>query len=115
MTLSWEHFREIIARHRITYGVIAALLITMLLTTISMALYISSGASRLDLSRPGYEKVRSEVQNDSNEDTFSATGPMNSDVANDFQVRFSRHRETLTKLDTFGTNALDDDELQIAP
>jgi hypothetical protein len=40
---------------------------------------------------------------------------MNSAVAEDFQTRFSKHRTTLSKFDTYGTNALDDTELQIAP
>lgn len=115
MNLTWERIQHIIERHRMTYGIIGALLIAMLLTAVSMALYISSGASRLDLSRPGYESVRETVGRDTAEELFSATGPMNSEVANDFQQRFTKHRETLNKLDTFGTNALDDTELQIAP
>ena len=115
MIAAWERIQLIIDRHRMVYGIIAALIIAMLLTTISMALYVSSGASRLDLSRPGYERVRSEVQHDTEEPAFSATGPINSAVADDFQKRFTKHRDTLSKLDTFGTNALDDTELQIAP
>jgi hypothetical protein len=115
MIWDWTRIQEIIGRHRIIYGVIGALLVAMLLTAVSMALYISSGASRLDLSRPGYEHARSDVQKAADEDAFSATGPMNSSVANDFQARFSRHRATLNKLDTYGTDALDDAELQIAP
>ena len=115
MITAWERFQHIIDRHRIEYGIVAALLISMLLTAISMALYVSSGASRLDLSRPGYERVRSETQREEEETTFSATGPMNSSVAEDFQARFTKHRDTLSKLDGYGTNALDDTELQIAP
>lgn len=110
-----ERFVALVERHRLVYGVVFALLISMLLTAISMALYVSSGASRLDLSRPGYEHAREAVQRDSTEDSFSSTGPLNSDVADDFQKRFTKHRERLNKLDTFGTNALDDSELQIAP
>lgn len=113
--MTWERIWQRIERHRIIYGITGALLIAMLLTAISMALYISSGASRLDLSRPGYEGVRTEVQQSANEEAFSATGPINSDVANDFQARFTRHRTILTKLDTFGSNALEDTQLQIAP
>lgn len=115
MTLSWEHAQRIIERHRMTYGIIGALIIAMLLTAVSMALYVSSGASRLDLSRPGYERVRTVAQSDGEEPAFSSTGPMNTAVAEDFQKRFSKHRETLSKLGTYGTNALDDNELQIAP
>lgn len=113
--LTWERFRELIERHRIIYGIVFALIAAMLLTAVSMALYVSSGASRLDLSRPGYESARTKVSQSPYEDDFSATGPINSDVANDFQKRFTTHRDKLNKLDTFGTNALDDTELQIAP
>jgi hypothetical protein len=113
--VTWEQVEHVIQRHRIIYGVIVALLIALMLTVVSMALYVSSGASRLDLSRPGYESLRSDVQQGPQEDVFSSTGPLNSDVAQDFQTRFNHHRETLSKLDTFGTNALDDDQLQITP
>lgn len=115
MNLTWERIQHIVERHRMIYGIIGALVIAMLLTVVSMALYISSGASRLDLSRPGYEGVRKTINHDTAETPFSATGPMDSETANDFQQRFTKHRETLNKLDTFGTNALDDTELQIAP
>lgn len=113
--LTWHNLLRLVERHRIIYGVIAALLISILLTVVSMALYVSSGASRLDLSRPGYERVRSDVQRTTDEDSFSANGPINTDVANEFQALYSKHRDRLSKLDTYGTNALDDSELQIAP
>jgi hypothetical protein len=110
-----SRFAEIIERHRITYGVVGALIAALLLTMVSMALYISSGASRLDLSRPGYEKIRGEVQTDSNEGSFSSSGPISSSVLKDFQQRYNKHRGILNKLDTYATNALDDSELQIVP
>lgn len=113
--MNWQHVWQIIERHRIVYGIVAALIVAVFLTLISMALYISSGASRLDLSRPGYEKIRTEVRDNYDEKSFSSTGPINSEVINDFQERFTRHRDALKKLDTFDTNALDDTQLQIAP
>ena len=115
MTWNWDHIRSIIERHRIVYGVVAAIMIASLLTAISMALYVSSGASRLDLSRPGYERVRSGLRNDTDESQFSANGPINQAVVNDFQNRFNKHRDTFNKLDNFSTGALSDTELQIAP
>lgn len=113
--MNWNRFVALIDRHRLIYGVIAALLIAMLLTAISMALYVSSGASRLDLSRPGYEGAREAVQSGAADDSFSSTGPLDTEVAKDFQKRFSAQRERLGKLGNYGTNALDDDQLQIAP
>lgn len=113
--MNWRSFLALIDRHRLIYGVVAALLIAMLLTAISMALYVSSGASRLDLSRPGYEGAREAAQRDASDDSFSSTGPLNTDVAKDFQERFNKQRTQLSKLGNYGTNALDDDQLQIAP
>lgn len=115
MRLSWTGIQQVFDRHRIIYGILGALLISILLTAVSMALYISSGASRLDLSRPGYENARANIEQAGSETPFRSTGPLNSTVANDFQRRFTAHREKLNKLDNFGTNALDDTELQIAP
>lgn len=113
--MSWNRFVALIDRHRLIYGVIAALLIAMLLTAISMALYVSSGASRLDLSRPGYEGAREAVQSGVTDEGFSSTGPLDTEVSKDFQERFNAQRERLGKLGNYGTNALDDDQLQIAP
>lgn len=113
--MNWRSLVALAQRHTIIYGISGALLVTILLTTISMALYVSSGASRLDLSRPGYEGVRETVQRDASEVTFSSTGSLDTDVAKDFQKRFSERRTQLGKLGNYGSNALDDDQLQIAP
>ena len=110
-----ERIAVVVARHRIVYGVMGALTIASILTLISMALYVSSGASRLDLSRPGYEQVRKEAQHTASTEQFSASGPIDSAVLNDFQSRYTTHRETLKKLDTFASPALDDGQLQIVP
>ena len=113
--MSWDRIGVVVARHRITYGIIAALLIASLLTMVSMALYVSSGASRLDLSRPGYEQLRKEIQHDTAEEQFSSSGPINEAVLKDFQARYTAHRESMKKLDNFGSNALEDGQLQILP
>lgn len=115
MNPTWEKTKQLIDRHRITYGIVGALLVAMLLTTISLSLYVSSGASRLDLSRPGYESARGDIEQNQSETPFSSTGPLNSDVANDFQRRFDSARAQLNELDDFSSNALDDTELQITP
>ena len=111
---SWERIELSVGRHRIIYGVLAALFIASLLTGVSMALYVSSGASRLDLSRPGYEKVRSDINQDK-EDVFQSSGPINEEVLSDFQKRSADRRNKLNTFDAFDSDALDDMQLQIAP
>ncbi|HEX8390224.1 MAG TPA: hypothetical protein VF597_02300 [Candidatus Saccharimonadales bacterium] len=115
MTPNLSGFRTIIGRHRIIYAIILAIIIAVLLTVISMALYVSSGASRLDLSRPGYEAVRNEVSQTPVNDSFSGNGPINSSVAGTFQKRLNAHRDALSKLGDFESAALSDEQLQLAP
>ena len=108
-----ERLRQLFERHRITFGVALALGIATVLTMASMALYVSSGASRLDLSRPGYEKARSEIGVDGKETDFSPTGPVSTSALNDFQTRFNKQRDMQSKLGNYGSTALDDNELQL--
>ena len=113
--MNLEQLRIIVSRHRITYGVMLAILIASLLTMASMALYVSSGASRLDLSRPGYERARTEITSDSGPTTFSATGNIGTAVLADFQKRYTVQRQSIDSLGAFNSAALDDTELGIAP
>lgn len=113
--MNLQRIRLVVGRHRIIYGVIVALAIAFLLTMVSMALYISSGASRLDLSRPGYEKAREEITKDTDMDEFSSSGSITTDTLDDFQKRFDKRRTELNGLGAFSSTALDDNQLQIAP
>lgn len=112
--MNWAHVVEIIQRHRLVYAVTGAIGIGLLLTVISMSLYISSGASRLDLSRPGYEKVRTQVTEDDGDESFSANGPMNESVVDDFQKLFTKHRDNLNASDDFDSTVIDDAQLRLS-
>lgn len=113
--MSWQRFIKFAERHRLAYGIASAIGVGLLLTVISMSLYISSGASRLDLSRPGYEKARSEVVETKDDDTFSATGPMDLKTIDEFQKLYSSHRTTLSALDSFDSTVMDDTQLRLSP
>lgn len=109
-----SHLIEIIQRHRLVYAVVGAIAIGLLLTVISMSLYISSGASQLDLSRPGYEKARTQIGEAKEDPRFEANGPMNLTVINEFQKLFTGHREKLNALDDFESTSLDDSQLRLS-
>lgn len=106
-------FKRLLDAHRLTAAIALAIIISLVLTMVSISLYIRSGASRLDLSRPGYENVREQVTNSNDEDTFSATGAMNGTVADQFQAIYSRKRATIEKLDPFSPTVLSDDSIRL--
>ena len=111
--MRFEAIRRFISAHRLPMAIAGAIGIALLLTVISVSLYIRSGASRLDLSRPGYEKVRDKVKPSSEDDNFSASGPMNLEVANDFQKLYTKKRTTLSQLDPFDPAVLDDSSIRL--
>lgn len=111
--MTWERFVDIVQRHRLLYGILLAIVIGMLLVAISMSLYVTSGASQLDLSRPGYEKARTQV-NATKEDNFDSVGPINAGVISEFQKLFDKRRETIDASDNFDSSVLDDSQLRLS-
>lgn len=111
--MNMDSLRRTLNAHRLTGAIALSILIALVLTMISVSLYIRSGASRLDLSRPGYEKVREQVSNEDENDTFSASGPMNVDVIDEFQALYTKKRATIGKLDPFSPTVLEDDSIRL--
>lgn len=112
--MNWARISEVIQRHRLVYGVVGAICIGLLLTTISMSLYITSGASQLDLSRPGYERARTQVDESKDDERFEASGPMNADTVSEFQELYTKHRTKLNGLDRFDGTIVDDSQLKLS-
>jgi len=99
-------------KHSFLLFIILSVSVASLIVAISMALYNGSGAAQLDLSRPGYVSVRSQVRkNDINFKTFSPSGHINKDVINDFQKTFDKEAKTIKAVDAFGGDPLNTDAL----
>lgn len=105
--------RDFLRDHQLIIGIGFAIVIALLLTAISVSLYVRSGASRLDLSRPGYEGVRDRISTTNDDDNFSASGPMSANVVSDFETIFSKKRKTVNTLDPFSPTVLDDDSIRL--
>jgi len=103
---------KFISRNQLVSMVIAALLIAIIMTIVSLWLYQASGAFRLDLSRPGYEQVRGDVVHDSKEEKpFSPSGKLTPGVIDDFNARLGKQQNDLSKMGDFGGEVLSDSNL----
>ncbi len=92
--------------------IIGSVLIAIVITAVSMGLYQSSGAAKLDLSRPGYESVRSEVDDDnSSTKAFSPTGNLDAAAIKDFRSRYEAIKNKLDKTNNYDEADIDDDNL----
>ena len=104
-------------RNIIILGV-AATVITLVLTGISLAIYHNSGDIYLDRSRPGFlpdeEEIEEAEKEPQNTYTFSDSGAITDDVIDEFLKNLNENIEGLEKfIEPFSPQSLSDSSLGI--
>jgi hypothetical protein len=112
--MTWGDFRATVQRHRFPVAIAIVVGIALLMTAVSLSLYITSGTSRLDLSRPGYEQVRKDVKA-TPDASFSSDGPVDKAALDEFQKLYDARRTNLNELGDFKDTTLDDSSLRFEP
>ena len=100
-------------RHRFTVLILSTIVISLFLVGVALALYASSGAAQLDLSRPGYTSVRQQAVESDSFAGFSSSGPVTKDTLNQFQTMYKQQATQATNVDSFGGDPLNDKSLSI--
>ncbi|MNH58485.1 hypothetical protein D3C73_102850 [compost metagenome] len=102
------------SQHRFLIMIASAVAISLFLVGIGLALYSSSGAAQLDLSRPGYATVRSEATKSADKyEGFSATGPIDQETLAQFRKLFDEQSSSATNVNAFSNDVLSDSALKI--
>lgn len=92
-----------------------SIIVALILVGVSMALYVSSGASQLDLSRPGYRAVSDQVvTNDSDFGNYSATGTLDQSAIDQFKTLYDKQSAKAQAVDAFGGDPLSPDALELS-
>jgi hypothetical protein len=99
-------------RHRLSVLLIGTVLIALLMTTISVIIYNTSGAAQLDLSRPGYRSVSGQVTKTDGIDTYSASGSVNKDAIEEFMKLYDAQAAKAKAVDAFSGDPLNPDTLE---
>ena len=99
-----------ILKHQLPTAIGLVVFVTMILTVVSMALYIQSGASGLDLSRPGFSNARNDLQQDAAVD-FKSTGNLTQSDVETFKKLYDKQRSILNSLSNFDDESLSDASL----
>lgn len=92
--------------HRLILLLIGTLLIAMVLTTVSVIIYNTSGAAQLDLSRPGYRSVSDQVEHDTTVGEYSASGPVTAETIQEFIQLYDEQAEKAKAVDAFNGDPL---------
>lgn len=98
--------------HRFLILIIGTMLIAIVLVSISIVIYKVSGASQLDLSRPGYQSVSNKVDRTDPVTDYSAFGPVNKDTVNDFTKLYDAQATKAKAVDAFNGDPLNPDVLE---
>lgn len=100
-------------RHKFMLLVGLTILTALFLVWIAMGLYSSSGAAQLDLSRPGYKSVQSQVTKDDTFNGYPSTGAMNKAALDQFRGLYTKRATQATGIDSFGGGVMSDQALGI--
>lgn len=95
-------------QHKFMILVFSAIAVAVFMVMVAMNLYSSSGTAQLDLSRPDYQSVRSQVGRDGEATEFSSVGGINKSVLTDFRNKYSEKADQVIKADGFGSKAMSD-------
>ncbi len=105
--------RQVITDHQFACFVILCILIATVMTLISLELYRRSGAMKLDMSRPGYEKVRTEVEKSSDDQPYDSSGILTEEAVQDFEDRVKKYQGELEDLGQYDNSIISDENLDL--
>lgn len=94
-------------QHRLLLLLVVSISITIVLTVVSMAMYIGSGASQLDLSRPGYYQTVKEQDKIEDIQEYSEGGLLNQDAITEFKELYAEQSNKLSEANAFSGDPLD--------
>jgi len=101
------------AGHRFGLMVAITVAISLFLVAIALALYASSGAAQLDLSRPGYVSVREKASRSDTLDSFPATGVLDKNALEQFRKLYDQRVQQIGSNESFGGDVMSDASLSI--
>jgi hypothetical protein len=99
-------------KHRLSLLLIITVAIAIVMTSISIVMYNSSGAAQLDLSRPGYRSVSGKIDENNAIDTYSATGEVNKNTIEEFMKLYDAQATKAKAVDAFNGDPLNPEVLE---
>lgn len=98
-------------KNRLVILLIGTVGIALILTCVSIAIYNSSGAAQLDLSRPGLRSVSSQVEKDDASEGFNASGSVTKETINEFITMYEAQAKKAKGVDAFSGDPLNPEVL----
>lgn len=109
----YKKARTYMRARKLLFALIIAIFATLLLTLVSLTIYKVGGFYRYDLSRPGYEKERTEISTAPADVSFNTTSPLSQQAVEEFLKPLDQHRKNFDAYNAFGSGGLSDEDLRL--
>lgn len=109
-----RHLRKVQETSKLPMALGLAILFALIVTIVGVSIYSADGISRLDLSRPGYERERSEVASTPTQAAYDTTSPITRSAIDDFLREYDGRTKDLGQYGDFRDTVMDDANLQLS-
>lgn len=103
-------------QHKFVVLITGVLVVSCTLIAVAMRLYITSGASQVDISTPAFQSVREQAAEDakrSTNDAFPANGKLDEKSLKEFDKSYSKHVSQINPTNHYLPDAVSPDNLQL--
>lgn len=94
-------------RHQFGLMLLLATIVSCLLVGVSLYLYNRDGTAQIDLSRPGYKSIRSQVSDKDDFDGYSEIGEINEESIIEIEYLIDERIKENDSVSAFGGDPLD--------
>ncbi|MDO4271701.1 MAG: hypothetical protein Q4C83_01810 [Candidatus Saccharibacteria bacterium] len=106
-----SNIKSFVIEHQFACFISLCVAIAIVMTGVSLTLYRASGAIKLDMSRPGYEKMRKAVEDSNDDKPFASSGNLDREALRDFDDRVKKLQDDLDKLGDYDSADVSDEDL----
>jgi len=99
-------------QHRFVLLIVGTIIISICIVIVSLVIYNVSGSAQLDLSRPGYQSVSSQVDRENTVTEYSAFGSVNKTTVDEFIKLYEDQATKAKAVDAFNGDPLNPEVLQ---
>lgn len=109
------NLRGSITRNRFIIMLAGVVMVSMLLVSVAISLYNSSGAAQLDASIPRYAGVRDKVVQDRSSVSFSSSGAFDQKTFDEFFTTYDEYAKAIGQINGYDPSAVNNDSFNLVP
>lgn len=107
--------RSLSTKNKLYILISGVTLIALLLVTIAMGIYNSSGAAQLDLSGPGFKDVQKGVQEEKDATSYPSNGAFDKASFESFKKMYDERVHAVNAINGYDPAAVNNDSFNLVP